>query len=36
MNEFEQNLLFATTTVILLGTLVVFVVQFLRNRGKDD
>lgn len=36
MNELEQNLLFATTTVILLCTLVVFLVQFLRNRGKGD
>lgn len=35
MNDVEQNLLFAATTVILLGTLVVFVVQyFRRDRGE--
>lgn len=36
MNSFEQTLLFASTGVVLLGTLVVFVIQYLRSRGKDD
>ena len=35
MNEFEQTLLFASTAVVLLGTLIVFVWQYLRGRGKD-
>ena len=35
MNEFEQTLLFAATGVVLVGTIIVFVVQYLR-RGKDD
>lgn len=35
MNEFEQTLLFASTVVVLLGTLIVFVWQYFRNRGKD-
>lgn len=35
MNEFEQTLLFAVTTIVLLGTLIAFVVQYVRNR-KDD
>lgn len=36
MNGFEQTLLFATTTIILAGTLAVFVVQYLRGRKKGD
>ncbi|KZE88396.1 hypothetical protein AVP41_02900 [Microbacterium sp. TNHR37B] len=36
MTEFEQTLLFAATGVVLVGTLVVFVVQYFRGRGKDD
>ncbi|MFT4219299.1 MAG: hypothetical protein QM611_02105 [Microbacterium sp.] len=38
MNELEQNLLFGMTTIVLAGTLVVFVVQFARGRrkGKDE
>ena len=37
MNPLEQNLLFAATAVILAGTLVVFVVQYVRgNRHEDD
>lgn len=36
MTEFEQTLLFAATGVVLLGTVVVFVVQYFRGRGKDD
>ncbi len=36
MNEFEQTMLFATTTVILLGTLIVFAVQFFRGRGGGE
>jgi hypothetical protein len=35
MNEFEQTLLFASTVVVLLGTLIVFVWQYFRSRGKD-
>ena len=36
MNATEQTLLFASTGVVLVGTLVVFVVQFIRGRGRDD
>ena len=36
MNEFEQTLLFAATGVVIVGTLVVFVVRFFRDRGGDD
>ncbi len=36
MNALEQNLLFATTFVILLGTIVVLVWQWWRSRGKPD
>lgn len=35
MNEFEQTLLFASTGVVLVGTLVVFVVQYFRGRDRD-
>ncbi len=35
MNATEQTLLFASTGVVLVGTLVVFVVQFLRGRRRD-
>ncbi|WP_281166851.1 hypothetical protein [Microbacterium luticocti] len=36
MNELEQTLLFATTTLVLAGTLVVFVVQYIRRYGRKD
>ncbi len=40
MNPFEQTLLFAATGVVLVGTLVVFIVQYMRGRGsggrRDD
>lgn len=36
MNEFEQQLLFAATGIVLLGTLIVFVWQYFRNRDDDD
>ncbi len=36
MNEFEQTLLFAATGIVLLGTLIVFVWQYFRGRGRDD
>lgn len=38
MTEFEQNLLFAATGVVLVGTLIVFVWQYIRmnRRDKDD
>jgi hypothetical protein len=35
VNATEQTLLFASTGVVLVGTLVVFVVQFLRGRRRD-
>jgi hypothetical protein len=35
MNEFEQNLLFAVTGIILVGTLIVFVWQYMRNNRRD-
>ncbi|TQJ30220.1 hypothetical protein FBY39_0666 [Microbacterium sp. SLBN-146] len=36
ISPFEQTLLFATTIVILSGTLVVFAWQWWRNRGRDE
>lgn len=36
MSEFEQTLLFAVTGIVLLGTLIVFVWQWLKDRGRDD
>ena len=38
MSQFEQNLLYAATGVVLTGTLIVFVWQYLRmnRRDKDD
>lgn len=36
MNEFEQTLLLASTGVVILGTLIVFVWQYVRGRGRDD
>ncbi len=33
MNETEQTLLLITSAVILTGTIVVFIVQFVRRRG---
>jgi hypothetical protein len=38
MSEFEQNLLFAATAIVLVGTLIVFVWQYMRmnRRDKDD
>lgn len=33
MDETAQTLLLITSAVILAGTLVVFVMQFIRNRG---
>ena len=35
VSDVEQNLLFAVSAVILLGTLVVFVWQYLRSRNRD-
>ena len=35
MSEFEQNLLFAATAVVLVGTLIVFVWQYFRSNRKD-
>lgn len=36
MSSLEQTLLFGTTAIILVGTLIVFVWQYFRNRGRDD
>lgn len=36
MNDFEQTLLLAATGVVLLGTLIVFVVQYARSRRNGD
>lgn len=39
MNSLEQNLLFAATLFVLAGTLVVFVVQYVRQyrkKKRDD
>ena len=38
MSEFEQTLLFAVTAIVLVGTLIVFVWQYMRmnRRDKDD
>lgn len=36
MNEFEQNLLFAATGIIIVGTIIALVVQYLRrDRGGE-
>ncbi len=35
MSEFEQNLLFAATAVVLVGALIVFLWQWRRNRHDD-
>jgi predicted negative regulator of RcsB-dependent stress response len=35
MNQWEQTLLFAVTAIVLLGTLILFVWQYLRNNRKD-
>ena len=35
MSEFDQTLLFAATGIVLVGTLIVFVWQYFRGRGKD-
>jgi hypothetical protein len=35
VSEFEQNLLFAATAVVLVGTLIVFLWQWRRNRHDD-
>jgi hypothetical protein len=35
MSDFEQTLLFAATAIVLVGTLIVFVWQYLRNNRKD-
>jgi len=35
VSEFDQTLLFAATGIVLVGTLIVFVWQYFRGRGKD-
>lgn len=36
MNQLEQTLLFGATAIVLAGTLVVFVWQYLRGRDRGD
>jgi hypothetical protein len=36
VNPFEQTLLFASTALILVGTMTAFAWQYFRNRGKGD
>jgi len=38
MTEFQQTLLFASTAIVLVGTLIVLVWQFMRmnRRDRDD
>lgn len=36
ISDLEQNLLFATAAIVIGGTLVVFVWQWWRSRGRDD
>ena len=35
MTDLEQNLLFAATAIVLVGTLIVFVWQYFRSNRKD-
>jgi hypothetical protein len=35
VSAFEQTLLFAATGIVLVGTLIVFVWQYFRGRGRD-
>lgn len=35
MNDFEQTLLYGVTIIVLLGTLIAFIVQFVRGRNRD-
>jgi predicted negative regulator of RcsB-dependent stress response len=36
MTEFEQTLLFASTGIVLLGTLIVFAWQYYRMNRRDE
>jgi len=36
VNELEQNLLFATSAIVISGTLVVLVWQWWRSRGRGE
>jgi len=36
ISEFDRNLLFAVSALILLGTLTVFIWQYVRNRNRDE
>lgn len=36
MTGFEQSLLFGATAIVLVGTLIVFVWQWMRGRGRGD
>ena len=35
MSEFDQTLLFAATGIVLLGTIIALVWQYMRGRGRD-
>ncbi len=35
MTDLEQNLLFAVSAIVLVGTLIVFVWQYFRSNRKD-
>lgn len=35
MSGLEQSLLYGVTIIILAGTLIVFVVQYIRRYGRD-
>ena len=35
MTEFEQSLLFASTAIVLVGALIVFVWQYIRMNRRD-
>ena len=36
MTEIQQNLLFAASAIILVGTMAVFIWQYFRGRGRGD
>lgn len=36
VTAFEQTLLYVSTILILVGTLTVFIVQWVRGRGRRD
>ena len=36
VTEIQQNLLFAVSAIILVGTMAVFIWQYFRGRGRGD